>query len=180
MKTIEHRRHTMRTKPGKHLSQAGVTLARQVGAEMGRFDLVLTSTVTRAYETAVAMGFAVNKRSDLLSSMDDAVTAEAGWDAGFAAVAAAAGRQGALWQFGQELAELLSEVAESLPDGGRGLVVSHGGIVEVSVIGCLPDLDYEAWGEALGFCEGVRLNWESGDWTGAEVIRVAQAPPTSA
>jgi broad specificity phosphatase PhoE len=174
MKTIEHRRHSMRSKPGKHLSQPGITLARRVGEEMGSFDWVVTSTVTRAYETAVAMGFAVNGRSDLLSTMDDSVSAEAGWDSGFAALAGAAKRHGALWSFAQEVASLLKDMAEALPENGRGLVVSHGGIVEISVTGCLPDLDYDRWGPAAGYCEGVRLSWEAAGWTDAEPIRVPQ------
>jgi broad specificity phosphatase PhoE len=174
MKTIEHRRHSMRSKPGKHLSQPGVTLARRVGEEMGSFDWVTTSTVTRAYETAVAMGFAVNGRSDLLSTMDDLVSSEADWDAGFSVVATAARRKGHLWRFSQELAALLAGMAESLPENGRGLVVSHGGIVEISVVGCLPDLDYDPWGSAAGYCEGVRLYWEADGWRRAEPIRVPQ------
>ena len=41
---IEHRRHSMRTKPGQHLSQAGVDLARRVGARnCDAFDKVYTS-----------------------------------------------------------------------------------------------------------------------------------------
>ena len=36
MRYLEVRRHTMRTKPGEHLSQAGVDLARRVGEGMDR------------------------------------------------------------------------------------------------------------------------------------------------
>ena len=43
LRIIEHRRHTLRVKPGQHLSQAGVDLARAVGEGMGPFDLVVTS-----------------------------------------------------------------------------------------------------------------------------------------
>mgnify|MGYP003296308735 CR=1 FL=1 len=35
MKTIEIRRHSIRNKPGAHLSQQGVTLARLVGQNLG-------------------------------------------------------------------------------------------------------------------------------------------------
>ena len=59
MRIIEHRRHTMRVTPGDHLSRAGVDLARRVGETMGRYDLVVTSPVARAFETAIAMGFTV-------------------------------------------------------------------------------------------------------------------------
>ncbi|MDQ2741632.1 MAG: hypothetical protein M3Z66_04960, partial [Chloroflexota bacterium] len=58
----------MRVKPGRHLSQAGVDLARRTGNQMGPFDRVITSTVARAYETAIAMGFAVDQQDDRLRS----------------------------------------------------------------------------------------------------------------
>ena len=61
MRVVEHRRHTMRVKPGDRLSQAGVDLARRVGETMGRYDLVVTSPVARASETAIAMSFAVDE-----------------------------------------------------------------------------------------------------------------------
>ncbi len=71
MKTIEIRRHTYRTKPGQHLSQQGVTLARHVGEGIGPFARVVTSTVPRAFETAIAMGFAVDEQNELMSSYGD-------------------------------------------------------------------------------------------------------------
>lgn len=45
-----------------HLSQAGVEVARCVGASMGPFDCVVTSRITRTLETAIAMGFAVDEQ----------------------------------------------------------------------------------------------------------------------
>ncbi|MBZ0278386.1 MAG: hypothetical protein K8I60_19725, partial [Anaerolineae bacterium] len=71
MRYLEMRRHTIRIKPGQHLSQAGVTLARRVGETIGPFDRVITSTIPRAYETAIAMGFAVDEQLDELGTMDE-------------------------------------------------------------------------------------------------------------
>ncbi len=71
MKFIEDRRHTMRTKPGQDLSQAGVALARRTGEKLGPFEHVATSTVPRAFQTAIAMGFAVDSyREGALISQD--------------------------------------------------------------------------------------------------------------
>src|SRR4051794_10783960 len=53
MRYLEVRRHTMRTKPGEHLSQAGVDLARRVGEGMGHFDRVVSTLAPRAFETAI-------------------------------------------------------------------------------------------------------------------------------
>ena len=49
MRVIEPRRHTMRVKPGDHLSQAGVDLARRVGGTMGRYDLVVIEDAAQAF-----------------------------------------------------------------------------------------------------------------------------------
>ena len=61
MRTLEVRRHTMRRKPGQRLSQDGIELARLVGDGSGHFDLVVSSDVPRAIETAIAMGYEVNE-----------------------------------------------------------------------------------------------------------------------
>ena len=60
MVTLEVRRHTMRVKPGQHLSHKGVSLARTVGLGIGPFDRVASSNLPRAIETAIAMGTAVD------------------------------------------------------------------------------------------------------------------------
>ena len=51
----------MRTKPGQHLSQDGVSLARHVGQDLASFDLVVSSELPRAIETAIAIGFAADR-----------------------------------------------------------------------------------------------------------------------
>ncbi len=94
MRVVEHRRHTMRTKPGQHLSQAGVELARRVGEGMGRFDRVVTSRVPRAFETALAMGYAVDEQLEELSATPEGLAAELDWRegcSGFQRDAASAG-----------------------------------------------------------------------------------------
>ena len=178
MKVVEHRRHAMRVKPKKHLSQAGVSLARRTGEDMGPFDRVLTSTVPRAFETAIAMGFAVDTRAELLSGLGEYVDAELetenAYGAGYAAFARVFAQRELTREFGQELEELLRNLAESLPENGQALVVSHGGIVELSAVACLPDANHSAWGGPAGYCEGVRLTWEDGGWRDAEILRVPQ------
>jgi broad specificity phosphatase PhoE len=179
MFTIEHRRHTMRSKPGAHLSQAGVELARSVGEQMGSFDRVVTSTAARAFETAIAMGYAVDERvHDLDPVWPDDVAAEVSPEAHWPEFADAAGRHpdGAYVALGRRLAELQLAIGKSLPENGRALIVSHGALVECATIGCLPDLDYETWGRAVAYTEGVRLRWDAGRWLDAELLRVPGAP----
>lgn len=172
MKTIEIRRHATRAKPGEHLSQAGVTLARLTGEGLGPFDGVITSKLPRAVETAIAMGFAVDEQDPLLNPYARAVDKEVPWPASFAEYAAAVDRGGATWKYARQLLQLLTQLAEDLEDGRAVLLVSHGGVAEIAAVACLPDADHTAWGESLDVCEGVRLFWESGKFENAEILRV--------
>ena len=178
MPTIDHRRHAMRTKPGQHLSRTGVDLARRVGAgefgSVARYDLVVTSTVPRAYETAIAMGFAVDEQLEVLSTLDEAVMDELQWplDIGEAARVFLGG--GPAGQFARDHAEVLRGIARRLPAGGAALVISHGGIVEASAIALLPDADHRSWGPAIGYVEGVRLFFDGDTCVCAELLRVGE------
>ncbi len=172
MRTIELRRHTMRAKPGQHLTQAGVSLARRAGEGIGPFDRVITSTVPRAFETALAMGFAVDEELDALAQMGEGVDREIEWPASFGQIAAVMRRGGAAAKFGQRLARLLAEIAAVLPEGGSVLVISHGGIVEAAAVACLPDADHAAWGDYCGYCEGVRLFSDGVRFVRGEILRM--------
>jgi broad specificity phosphatase PhoE len=172
MRVIEHRRHTMRVKPGDHLSQAGVDLARHVGATMGRYDLVVTSPVARAFETAIAMGFAVDEQWPALAPPPEAVQDEANWEKGCAEYARAAQLGGATAHYLSDLAEQFLALAHRLPEGGRALVVSHGGVVEAATVACLPDKDYFGWTTSSDYCEGVRLYLINGQFSDAEALRL--------
>jgi broad specificity phosphatase PhoE len=176
MRVIEHRRHTMRVKPGHHLSQAGVELARAVGEGLGPFDLVITSTLPRAFETAIAMGFAVHEQWAELASLPDAFEEEVPWDAGFAGLAAAVRHRpdGVAARCVRELAGLHRAIAGRLPEGGRALVISHGAIVEASAVGCRPDWEYALGEPACNYCEGVRLYFQG---TLCERVEVLRVPP---
>jgi hypothetical protein len=136
---------------------------------------VVTSQLPRAFETAIAMGFAVDEQQQLLSRMGEDVDAEVDWTLGFPEWSRALARGGAAARFAREQAALLRQIAGALPAGGRALVVSHGGIVEAGAVGCLPDADHAAWGGACGYCEGVRLAFDGDQCVGIEVLRVPGA-----
>ncbi len=174
MKTIEVRRHSTRAKPGEHLSQAGVSLARRVGESAGPFERVVTSTLPRAFETAIAMGFAVDQQDELLNTYGAAVEAEVPWPADFADYAAAAAKGGPAAKYASKLTTFYANLAKSLPEGRATLVVSHGGVVELSAVGCVPSEDYRAWGGYLDVCEGVRLFSDAGKFVKAEVLRISK------
>jgi broad specificity phosphatase PhoE len=173
MKTIEIRRHSIRAKPGTHLSQQGVTLARLVGQNLGPFDRVVTSTLPRAFETAIAMGFAVDEQNELMSSYGNDVELEAPWPLTLAEYAQAIQRGGAAARYARQLANVYSQLAGYLAEGRAALVINHGGVLELGAVACLPDADHASWGPHFEFCEGVRLFWENSKFMDAELLRVS-------
>jgi broad specificity phosphatase PhoE len=174
MKTIEIRRHSIRSKPGDHLNQSGVSLARLVGEDLGPFDRVVTSTLPRAFETAIAMGFAVDEQVELMSSYGMDVEREVPWPQSFGTYAGRVRRDGAAGEYAQKLARYYAQLANDLDEGRAALVINHGGILELGVTASCPDADYESWGEAVDYCEGARLYWQDGKFVKAELLRVAR------
>ena len=174
MKTIEIRRHSIRSKPGDHLNQSGVSLARRVGEKLGPFHRVVTSTLPRAFETAIAMGFAVDQQIELMSSYGMDVEREVSWPQSFAAYSKAVRRKKAAAEYANRLAEYYAELANSLPADSAALIVNHGGILELGVVAACPDAQFESWGEAADYCEGARLFWEDRKFVKAQVLRVSR------
>jgi broad specificity phosphatase PhoE len=174
MRILEVRRHSHRNTPLPHLSQLGVELARRAGSGLGTFDRVVTSTMPRAFETAIAMGYAVNEQIEQLSLMSDEVTAIIQWNAGFAAWARAVQQSPVVTRYTQALAWLWRSIVRALPDGGRALIITHGGIIEAGTVGLiLADMPITD-AAACGYCEGVRLTFEGDAVINLEMLRVDQ------
>jgi len=173
MKTIEIRRHSIRSKPGDHLNQQGVTLARLVGQNLWPFDRVVTSTLPRAIETAIAMGFAVDEQNELMSSYGYDVEREAPWPLSPAEYARIIRKGKAAAEYAQRLFMVYIKLADYLMDGRAALVVNHGGVLELGAAACLPDADHSAWGSHFDYCEGIRLFWDDGRFVDGEILRVS-------
>ncbi len=174
MRTLEIRRHSHRNVPLPHLSQLGVDLARHAGEGLGHFDRVVTSTIPRAFETAIAMGYAVDEQIEQLGLMSDAVTEAIQWNAGFTAWAKAAQDSAAVARYAQLMADVLRSIVRTLPEEGRALIISHGGIVEACIVGCVPAGTHFADDAACGYCEGARLTFSEEVVTHFEMLRIEQ------
>jgi broad specificity phosphatase PhoE len=173
MKIIEVRRHSIRSKPGEHLNQSGVTLARLVGQNLGPFDRVVTSTLPRAFETAIAMGFTVDEFNETMSSYGSDVEREAPWPLSCAGYAEVVRNGGAAAYYANQLVQVYTKLASYLMDGRAALVINHGGVAELGAVACLPDADHVAWGSHFEPCEGIRLFWDDGKFVDGEVLRVS-------
>jgi broad specificity phosphatase PhoE len=180
---LEVRRHSQRVKPGQHLSQWGVSLARRVGDGRGPFARVVTSPRPRCIETAVAMGFAVDEEHMQLAGPDGLGETfpemeRVDWAAGYAGMARLVRAGGALAQFAAAQAALWRAIAAALPEEECALVVGHGGAFLCgAVVACVPHLEYDAWGSGSGYCEGAFLHFDDGQFVQAELLRVEQDPP---
>lgn len=174
MAVIEHRRHTMRVIPGEHLSQAGVDLARMVSTSVQAFDVVVTSPVTRAIETAIAMGYAVSEYVEELAMFPESLVEQVNWDAGFAGFSnlVRSGLQSPAAKHADMLKSVHSRIAQGLGEGGRALVISHGWVVEMSAVGCLGNVDFTGWGDSCDYCEGFRVEFRDGEFTAGEPLRI--------
>ncbi len=169
MRILEHRRHSIRDASG-HLSQQGVTLARGVGAKTGPFELVFTSVKPRAFETAIAMGYAVDEQLEVLADWSDDLS-DAVERGGFVAVGKLLRGAGAAAKMAKAYRRALLDVVRSLGDGKAALVVSHGGVVEASAMACMPGADADALGRPVGYCEGIRLVFDRDVCVSAEILR---------
>ena len=162
----------MRRKPGQHLSQDGIDLARLVGETSGPFSLVVTSPIPRAIETAIAMGFEVDETDESLTNIpNDVQRSIQYWPSPFSAVSHAVNSGGPAAKFGAELAGVWRSIVERIPDSTQALVVTHGGLVEVGAVAAVPDFPHGEWGGPIGYCEGLRLTFD-GRFTSCEILRV--------
>lgn len=164
MKTIEIRRHSLRDFEGG-LSPAGRLVARRTGMDIGPFDLVLSSPLQRAIETAEAMGFEVARTDERLSSL--AWAGLANWDLPAPALAYVMHEDRP--QIADQIQAFVQEQASAIPDSGQMLAIAHSGIIEGITMGCVPDA---ALGAAFDYCEGVRLGLDGDVFSLVEVLRV--------
>lgn len=172
MRTLEIRRHTMRKKPGTHLNQQGIDMARTVGKAMTSFTKVVTSDKDRGYETAVAMGFSVDLQIAELGILPENVLHEISWPRSFSEIDAIATHNELSGKFADTQSEIWRKLMTDLPDGGRCLIISHGGILELGAVRLSIENSFEAWGGAIGYCEGLRFLYDDGIIKLDEVIRL--------
>lgn len=180
MKYAEVFRHSKRGE-GKGLSEEGRELARRArGLLAPRYDLCVSSPKERARETLEAFGF---ERYEV----DEAFTAVNPWEPFDAEVLKLAKDRGviplaACWEIPEALSYLklqgetflgaVRRVARGLPEDGRALVVSHGGILEAAALHSCARYDLAALGGEIGFCEGIVFEFEDENLAGIALKRL--------
>lgn len=177
MRVLEIRRHCFTKKDesrgrGSHLSREGVAQARRLGDQIGPFDLVLTSHIPRTLETALAMGFAVDDQLPVLGDIPAEVWDEIGhqerwaWDEPFVVFAQFVAQGGATAMLGQRQKDTWIQALESVSEGGRVLIISHGRVIESGLVTCFPDGAFATWGAPFQHGEGIRMEYTDRQFTG--------------
>jgi len=183
MKHVEIFRHSQRG-AGKGLSDEGRELARRARVLLApHYDLCVSSPKERARETMEALGF---HRYEI----DEAFTALNPWEPFDAELTKLAKQRGiiplaACWDIPAALSYLklqgetflgaVKRIARKLPDEGRALVVSHGGILEAAALhGCVR-YDLAELGGEISFCEAVVFNFDGEKLVGVELKRLPMA-----
>jgi broad specificity phosphatase PhoE len=173
MRVVEHRRHSRRDPGGVHLNAEGLEIARRVAPTLGRFDRAVSSPIPRAVETAEAVGFPPDALLPELalipSDMDRLV--ESSNARSFADYVRLTEEKRSAAAYARRQSELLRKQLEKVDDGGRLLVVSHGGVIEFGAAGACPE-DARTFGPMAGYLEGVRLFLDGREWVRGEVLRV--------
>jgi broad specificity phosphatase PhoE len=152
--------------------QEGIDLANDIGRTMNKFDLVVTSKKIRTFETAIAMGYEVHHEIANLGILPTQVFNEISWPNMYSNIANIVSNKQASRNFAKEQLFLWLSIAKQLPKDGNGLIISHGGIIELASILASPDSDFYKWGGALGYCEGIKLLYNDGVFQEAKLLRL--------
>jgi broad specificity phosphatase PhoE len=94
------------------------------------------------------------------------------WDAGFAGFGRLLAQSGPFAAFANAQAEIWREVARKLPDGGRALIVGHGGFIEAAAVAAFPNADHAAWGRTIRRGEGVLVRLDGDTFAEIEILRL--------
>jgi phosphohistidine phosphatase SixA len=155
MKQLELRRHSLRDPNVDRLSAEGRAHAEDVGraAAGSTYDAVFVSPANRAAETA-AWFF----RGAAQQLPDHAVVP-------------GLGGQDASGGSAETMAAGVRALLEQLPDGGRGLAISHTPLVERAALGLTGDEI-----DPLGECEGVLVTLDDDGSVHVEELRLGRDP----
>lgn len=142
---------------------------------MGPFARVLASPSAWTYETAIAMGFAVNDQYAPVPFAD------AEWEeldrlmppgTSFAVRSETMQRIDLAQRFADALRTQWTDCAAAVPQDGFCLVVTHSGYIDNSAVACLPGEQHDLWGKNFSHCEGIRLAFDAGRFVSGKIIRV--------
>lgn len=175
MRILEVRRHTMRHKPDLFVSPKGVTLAKMVAKTQDPFNLVVSSDLQRAKQTANHMAGRHDTTMTDLGHLPQAIFDYVGWPVNFFRIAEVIAEGGVVAEYAQAQADLWASVLKQMPESKNTLIISHGLIIELGMAAAIPNAPHYEWGKAIGYCEGIRLTYDGNKFVHCEILRVPKA-----
>ena len=148
----------------------------------GNYDLALCSPKTRCRETMEAFGIKVYTedeaflplKTDEMDKYKAKITeiARKKKCSSFAACFKIPEAAKALRKQGEELVDVLRRIARELPDGGKALVVSHGGRIEPAALVGMDKFDLAAMGGEIAPCEGALFRFDGEKLVAVGILRI--------
>jgi broad specificity phosphatase PhoE len=162
MKYLELRRHAPRNATGEILSEEGFETAQHVGQSLHQFDLVVTSELSWAFETAITMGYSVEIQLNAQAYEKEEGDEEVNRYASLADYAELIKNSSGIARWAQAQSEYFLSIIKMLHEGGKALVITHGGAIDTTAVACFPNADYKRWGLSFEYSEGYCLSFENG------------------
>jgi broad specificity phosphatase PhoE len=173
MRYLEVRRHAQRNSSGESLSEEGFETAQRVGQALSEFDLVVTSELSWAVATAVAMGYSIDMKLNAQAYGIDEGDEEVSHYATPADYAKLIKTSSGIARWAQAQSEYYLSIIKMLDEGGKALVISHGGAIDAAAVACFPNADHKKWGSSFGHCEGYCLSFENGMFVEIKIRRIS-------
>ncbi|ADV14215.1 hypothetical protein EOA22_11070 [Mesorhizobium sp. M7A.F.Ca.US.014.04.1.1] len=120
------------------------------------------------------MGFEVNELIAELGILPKNILETISWPSPLAEVERVLRSDVDCIAFANTQVRLWTSIAARVPNEATGLLVTHGGIIDLGVVAFLMASKRPIEGEAIGYCEGLRLEFTSGRLTNAEMLRVPE------
>jgi len=159
---------------GSHLSSEGVQRARALGETLPEMAYVVVGDQPRHFETALALGCAVDEQTSLPSGYVAGEVAhhdQWSWDQPFVRYSELLATSPGLARVAQVHLGLWSRVLDRVPDGCSGLVVSSGGSIEPVLVAAMPAASHRDWGSPFHQLEGAALSWDGSEFTALRFLR---------
>ena len=185
MKMVEIRRHSLADSQG-NLSPEGIDVARAArrSLELGYIRL-LSSPKARAVQTLTELGGEKIEYDDRFGTLPGDRLAP--FDAKVKSLMSErkitllqayfeiAETRAILEEKGREMLQAVVDIARALPEGGKALIVSHGGSIEpAAILAMRREFSLQAIGGELGLCEGVRFFLEDDQVRRVDIVRLAR------
>ena len=159
---VDFLRHSSTDGSG-HLSPDGLLLAEETGRRLGGYQMVFSSPLPRAVETAKAMSGMIPEvlfelgNVDLLDSLLGMHSIPS-----MESLSLVCRSSGELARLSETLEKTITRIVGNPENRQKALIVSHQGIIQLCVVSVMWEKSLSGIPYHAGFCRGFRLHYSSG------------------